>query len=416
MVTDNRMGKPLIKKSSPTNWRWMELQGVSRLVAGASAPQGDALFADSGAWFVRVSDLGGCDSDGVLRATRDRLSELAIATKPVVRVPKGAVVLPKSGAAIATNRRAILGMDAYIVGHLLALIPIPEMILTEWLYFALRQIDMVEHSENISYPSLKKSVVANIEIPLPPLSEQKRIVAMLEGQMEVVGKARRAALEQVEAVQALSLAWLRESFSFGGSNLPHGWRWVALGDVCEVAGEYGSNSRRVNFDGSVRYVRITDIDNYGNLKESNVVSPSVVERRYFLQKGDLLFARSGSVGRCYLHQIEKGAYQYASYLIRYKTLPDILLPEYMFCITRSEYWQQWVKTKSKTATLANINARQFSSFAIPLPPLAEQRRLVSDLNAKMAAAKNARAAAEAELEAIEALPGALLRQAFRGEL
>jgi len=341
---------------------------------------------------------------------------LAIATKPVVRVSKGAVVLPKSGAAIATNRRAILGMDAYIVGHLLALIPIPDMILTEWLYFALRQIDMVEHSENISYPSLKKSVVENIEIPLPPLSEQKRIVAMLEGQMGAVERARRAAAERVEAVQALALAWLREIFSFSGGSLPHDWRWCTLGDACEVAGEYGSNSRRVNFDGSVRYVRITDIDNYGNLKESNVVSPSVVERRYFLQKGDLLLARSGSVGRCYLHQIEKGAYQYASYLIRYKTLPDILLPEYMFCITRSEYWWQWVKEQSKTATLANINARQFSSFAIPLPPLAEQKRLVSDLNAKMAAVEKARAAAEAELEAIEALPGALLRQAFEGEL
>ena len=206
------MKKTIPEKASPKSWRWVELQEAARLVAGASAPQGEDSFSDSGPWFVRVSDLGGCDSRGVLRATKDRLSELAIATKPVIRVPKGAVVLPKSGAAIATNRRAILGMDAYIVGHLLALIPIPEMILTEWLYFALQQIDMVEHSENISYPSLKKSVVASIQIPLPPLDEQRRIVAILNAKMAAVEKARAAAEVEMEAIKALPGALLRQAF------------------------------------------------------------------------------------------------------------------------------------------------------------------------------------------------------------
>jgi len=129
-----------------------------------------------------------------------------------------------------------------------------------------------------------------------------------------------------------------------------------------------------------------------------------------------LFARSGSVGRCYLHQLEKGTYQYAGYLIRYKTLSDVLLPEYMFYITRSDYWRQWIKTQSKTATLANINAKQFSSFALPIPPLAEQKRIVAALNAKMAATEKVRAAAEVQLEAVTALPAALLREAFSGAL
>jgi len=58
----------------------------------------------------------------------------------------------------------------------------------------------------------------------------------------------------------------------------------------------------------------------------------------------------------------------------------------------------------------------FPKIEIPLPPLDEQRQIVAALSAKMAVAEQASAATEAELEAIEALPGALLRRAFSGEI
>lgn len=168
----------------------------------------------------------------------------------------------------------------------------------------------------------------------------------------------------------------------------------------------------MEFDGSVRYVRITDIDDDGKLKKTGAVSPSTVEPRYFLRKGDLLFARSGSVGRCYLHQLEEGKYQFAGYLIRYRTLSSIVLPAYVFYITRSSYWRKWIKTQSKTATLANINATQFSSFQIPLPSLSDQRRIVAVLDGKMAAVEQARTAALERVEAVQALPAAFLREVF----
>lgn len=158
---------------------WAQLGEVADIFAGSSAPQGSEFFSTSGYPFVRVSDLGECGADGVIYKTRDRLSDLAISDCSLKKAPKGAVVLPKSGAAIATNRRALLGIDAYIVSHLLALVAIPDLSLNEWIYFVLRQIDMTDYSNNPSYPSLKKSVVEKIKIPLPPLNEQQRIANIL---------------------------------------------------------------------------------------------------------------------------------------------------------------------------------------------------------------------------------------------
>ena len=158
------------------------------------------------------------------------------------------------------------------------------------------------------------------------------------------------------------------------------WDFVELGEVCQNRGEYGSGAKKIIHDGNVRYVRITDINNEGNLKAADIVSPSIIEEKYFLQKGDLLFARSGSVGRCYLHKLEKGKYQFAGYLIRFKTDRNKILPDFIFYLTKSEHYWNWIKNQSKTGTLTNINAKQFSSFKIPLPPLEIQEQIVAELD------------------------------------
>jgi len=158
------------------------------------------------------------------------------------------------------------------------------------------------------------------------------------------------------------------------------WDFVELGDECKDRGEYGSGAKKIIYDGNVRYIRITDIDDEGNLKATDIVSPSIIEEKYFLQKGDLLFARSGSVGRCYLHKLETLKYQFAGYLIRYKVDRKTLLPDFIFYLTKSEYYWNWIKNQSKTGTLTNINAKQFSSFKIPLPPLEIQEQIVAELD------------------------------------
>ena len=395
-MTNSQVGDAIEQKSLSGGGRWEELQKVARLVVGTLAPQGKDSFSDSGTWFVRVSDLAGCDFDGILMATRDRLSELAIATKPLVRVPKGAVVLPKSGAAIATNRRAILGMDAYIVGHLLALIPIPEMILTEWLYFALRQIDMVEFSENASYPSLKKSAVAKIEIPLPPLSEQKRIVAILKGRMGAVERARMAALDRVEAARALGAAFLREIFSFeNGNSLPGNWQRVAVNSAI-VKIKYTTKIQKRDYLKKGNYPIIDQSQKFisGYWNDENAL--------FRVKEPVIIFGDHTRITKYVDFDFVLGA-----------DGVKILQPHNGI---DARFFYYALKSISIESLGYSRHYKALQNQQIPLPPLSEQRQIVATLDAKMAIAEKARAAAEAELEAMEALPGALLRQAFKGEL
>ena len=157
------------------------------------------------------------------------------------------------------------------------------------------------------------------------------------------------------------------------------YEWVELGEIILGKPQYGSVARKVPYDGKVRYVRITDLTDKGELKPDDPVSPSVIQSDRFLEPGDLLIARSGSVGRTYLHGNLLGTYQYAGYLIRFRIDPTKALPEYVFHISKSDSWWEWIVSNSKTGTLTNINAKQYSSFRLPLPPLEVQREIVAEI-------------------------------------
>jgi type I restriction enzyme S subunit len=163
------------------------------------------------------------------------------------------------------------------------------------------------------------------------------------------------------------------------NDLPKGWQWKKLGDICLTKGQYGSCAKKVNFDGKVRYIRITDIDDRGILNQESV-SPSTIEEYYFLEENDLLFARSGSVGRTYLHKKKDGLkYQYAGYLIRFKINTAIAIPEFVYYMTNSLNYFEWVELIKKSGTISNINAKEFASYELPVPPLKTQKEIITIL-------------------------------------
>jgi type I restriction enzyme M protein len=167
--------------------------------------------------------------------------------------------------------------------------------------------------------------------------------------------------------------------------------WTDLGSILLRKPQYGSGASKVDYDGVVRYIRITDLTDNGDLKESGLVSPSIIEEDCFLEYEDLLIARSGSVGRTYLHQKTSGKFQYAGYLIRFRIDPVKALPAFVFQITQSPHWNNWIVQQSKTGTISNINAQEYSSFRLPLPPIAIQQEIVTEIEGYQKVINGARA-------------------------
>ena len=156
------------------------------------------------------------------------------------------------------------------------------------------------------------------------------------------------------------------------------WEEKTLNDVSEVF-EYGLNAQAVNFDGVHKYIRITDIDDESRqFLQENVTSPDVDFSKadnYKLQKGDLLFARTGaSVGKSYLYNENDGLVYFAGFLIRAK-LKKEFDAQFIFQNTLTNHFNRFVTLTSQRSGQPGINSKEYSEFEFLAPSLPEQPHL-----------------------------------------
>ena len=263
-------------------------------------------------------------------------------------------------------------------------------------------------------PRANMKRLMRLEIPLPPLSEQKRIVANLNKKMAAVEKARAATLERVEAIRALPAAFLREIFSFDDGKLPQGWRWVQLGDVCEImVGKTPPREDKASFGGRHQWAKISDMNNPIIISTDETLSDKGAQicSGRMIEKGTLLYSFKLSIGKTAF----TGTDMFTNEAIAGLTPKDALTLSKAFlryALIFGDYGRfADVAAKGKT-----LNKKKLAQLGIPLPSLSEQKRIIADLNKKMTAIEKAREAAEAESEATHALPAAFLREAFGGAL
>lgn len=401
------------KRSLPPGWRWAQLKEVAKVFAGSSAPQDKTYFDPNGRPFVRVSDLGIDKRTTCLTRISDHLSEKALQECSLVLAKGGTTVFPKSGAAVTTNNRAILGVDAYIVSHLMGVEPIKNIITPLWLYWSLCQIDMVLYSDNIAYPSLKQSNVSTIRIPLPPINEQQRLEAILKKQMSEIEKAKSAAEVQLEAAKALPASYLREVF-----NSPEAQKWPKklIGELCEVStGTTPSRTRPKYFGNGIAWVTPGDFDDDSmyieNGRESlTELGISEGRGRIFPTGTVLLVCIGATIGKVAIAKRNISANQQINAI----KCSVSILPEFLYFHLKFD--KADFIAAAASATLPIVNQQRLKQRKTPLPTMIEQKRIVQGLVEKMKAAKNLFKKLETKLAVINKLPAAILCQAFNGEI
>jgi restriction endonuclease S subunit len=171
--------------------------------------------------------------------------------------------------------------------------------------------------------------------------------------------------------------------------------------------QYGANEAGIDrIDAQTpRYIRITDIDSDGNLIKGMGVTVNTVEEKYILEDNDLLIARSGNtVGKSYLHK--SGSVDipciYAGYMIRFRIDEKLALPDYIFFYLQSAPYKAWVKAIQRVTGQPNINAKEYGSLKIPLPPLEKQQAIAARISDIREKAKQLQAEAATGLEKAKA--------------
>ena len=157
--------------------------------------------------------------------------------------------------------------------------------------------------------------------------------------------------------------------------------YIQLKKMLLKSPQYGANEAsviRINNE-QPRYIRITDIDENGTLRKELGATADTIDSKYILNNNDILFARSGAtVGKTYIHKEKNNNYKafFAGYMIRFIVNPDIIIPDFLFIYTQLNIYKKWVKATQRAAGQPNINAEEYKSLKIPLPPLEIQQQIV----------------------------------------
>ena len=407
----------------PKNWQWTTLVSVGKIFAGSSAPQSDEYFIGGKYPFVRVSDLGKEKRTANFTITRDYLNDKAVAELKLVSAKPGTILFPKSGAAILTNNRALLRRNAYIVSHLAAIEPDESRWLSEWVYYWLCLVDMKHFLQNIAYPSLKLSTIKQIPIPVPypndparSLAEQRRIVARIEALLGEVRAARALHEEIVRDTGRLMDAVLAEVFEKIDSLAGHDKSIEQITDV--TSGGTPLRSKKEYYQGDIPWVKTGELKDNTIFDTEEHITQEAIENSNakLFPVGTLLVAMYGqgqTRGRTGILGVEAATNQACCAILPNKDIFDSYYLQFWFRFMYSTLRQE---SESRGGNQPNLNQRIIRRLKPPLPDIATQRKIVSQLRSIEFEITEMRKNQAKEAKLLDDMEQAILTQAFRGEL
>jgi type I restriction enzyme S subunit len=269
---------------------------------------------------------------------------------------------------------------------------------------------------------------------VPPKNEQDDIVQFIKAQEEkitlfiqkkqrfiqLLKEQRQIVIHQVVTKGLNNNVNLKSSNIEWLGDVPEHWEIRRLKECLIGKLKYGANESGEDYNPNwYRYIRITDFSLEGKLSEDNKLSlPPEIGVEYELQEGDILFARSGAtVGKTFQFYFvgKEEKYCYAGYLI--KATPDlnIILSDFLFNYTNSKAFENWKNSIFNKATIENIGADKYSILKIPIPPIEEQKQIVSHIKTETATIDIAIAKAEREIELIREYKEAMIAEAVMGK-
>jgi len=260
---------------------------------------------------------------------------------------------------------------------------------------------------------VNKSKFNNIEIVLPPIPEQQRIVAILDKAFEGIATAKANAERNLKNAREVFESYLQSIFN----KRRKGWVEITLSNLSEI--NYGYTESASFENTGPKFLRITDIQN--NSVDWSAVPYCPIEPKnllkYKLENGDIVFARTGATtGKSYLIDNPPESV-FASYLIRVRLIAENLLPSFlnMFFQTRL-YWEN-IRTGISGSAQGGFNATKLGELVIPFPnSIDEQKSLISKIENFSTETQHLESIYKKKLAAIEELKKSLLHKAFSGEI
>ncbi|TAN03496.1 MAG: hypothetical protein EPN36_12070 [Rhodanobacteraceae bacterium] len=451
-----------VRTQTAMPWRIVRLGDVAKTLSGGTPKRSVSSYYDGDIPWVKSGELG----DRVVYETGEKISRAALEQSSAKLFPKGTLCVALYGATV--GKLGILGIEA-ATNQAVCGIFLPESIDTRFAYRFLesKRRELIEKGKGGAQPNISQEIIRDLEFPLPPIDVQRQIVSEIEKQFTrldagmaalrrvqanlkryraavlkaacegrlvpteaELAKAEGRTFETGEQLLARILADRRKNWHGRGKYkepavpdttnlppLPEGWAWASLDQLLELM----RNGISVKPDGAsgLPILRISAVRTLSvNLEDIRYLKARASDYPdYVLAAGDLLFTRYNGnadlVGVCGVVPTHELPLVHPDKLIRCRLVASRALPQFVAMMANvgasRDYLARRVRT---TAGQAGISGGDLKGQPIPVPPAAEQSRIVAEVERRLSVMEEVEAAVNADLRRAWRLRSSILRQAF----
>ena len=302
------------------------------------------------------------------------------------------------------------------IGRGLTAIRPSEVLLTRYvlLFFRYFEAQLASKGTGTTFKAITQDVVKNLEIPIPPLPEQERIVARIEELFSQLDAGVETLKKTKAQLAVYRQAVLKEAFSDCDDS-------VTMGSVATMIDPQPSHRTPPEFENGIPYIGIGDIDYTGKtirFKDARKVNPAVYEehlQRYTLREGDFVMGKIGTIGKPFRLPLPQN-YTLSANVILIQPDAEKINPEYLFWQFSSPLiTEQLMAGKNETSQPA-FGIQKARLLRIKMCSPKDQDRIVYSIREKISVCENIEQTVTLSLQQAEAMRQSILKDAFEGRL
>lgn len=402
----------------PQGWEVKKLGDIAEIQIGKTPSRNNIDFFQGENIWLSIRDL----KSKFVSSSSEKISNEAISKTNMKVVPKGTLLMSFK---LTLGKTAFAECDLYTNEAIAAIFIKNKNINKYFLDYVLKFTDLEKYVDNaVKGKTLNKQKLKQIEIPLPPLKEQERIVGILDESFAKIDESIKILEQDLLNLDELMQSALQKAFNPLKDNakenykLPQGWEWKSLGEIANTSsgGTPSRNKKEYWENGNIKWLKSGELnDGYIDFIEENITEEAIKNSSAkIFQKGTLLIAMYGATaGKLGILNLDSTTNQaICAFLHKDKNIK--FLEKFLF------YFLFFLRDKiikdSFGGAQPNISQTYIKNLQIPLPPLKEQEQIASHLDELSSHVKNLKQNYQAQIKDLQELKKSLLDKAFKGNL
>lgn len=399
----------------PENWVWVRLESVASWGSGGTPSRKHEEYYNGDILWIKTGEL----NNGWIYDTEEKITDEGLKKSSAKLFPPYSVLIAMYGATI--GKVAILGVPATTNQACACAVCNQSLLYMYLFYYCISQKNVfIEKGKGGAQPNISQIILKQHPIPLPPLSEQQRIVERIEELFTKLDEAKERLQEVAESFAVRKAAILHKAFTgeLIGKQVTELVPLENLVDLIKI-GPFGSSLHESDYiENGIPLVNPKHIVQQRIVPQSKIsISDEKAEElsSYKLKENDIVLGRRGEMGRCapISNREENWICGTGSMIIRLKKEYDAKLYS---LILGSQATVTYLENSAVGSTLKNLNEKIVRKIPVPQFSSEEQHEIVRLIDDLLARERSAQQATEQALASIDLMKKSILARAFRGEL